>query len=120
MAQLAERLHRKQQVVGLIPTLGSTHVLALVAERLKALDCKSGERKLHVRSNLTELLQSHSRCSSAWPERFVRDEEAARSNRAIETNTQGRLAQPGWSTRPIIERCWFESSSGYQRFSSGL
>jgi hypothetical protein len=54
MAQLAERLHRKQQVVGLIPTLGSTHVLALVAERLKALDCKSGERKLHVSSNLTE------------------------------------------------------------------
>ena len=54
IAQLAERLHRKQQVVGLIPTLGSTHVLALVAERLKALDCKSGERKLHVSSNLTE------------------------------------------------------------------
>jgi hypothetical protein len=27
---------------------------ALVAKRLKALDCKSGERKLHVSSNLTE------------------------------------------------------------------
>ncbi len=31
-----------------------TIMIALVAERLKALDCKSGERKLHVSSNLTE------------------------------------------------------------------
>lgn len=59
IAQQAERLHRKQQVVGSTPTLGS-NVLALVAERLKALDCKSGERKLHVSSNLTECSNSFS------------------------------------------------------------
>ena len=61
IAQLAEQLPCKQRVVGSIPTLGSTFLRALVAERPKALVCKTGERKLHVSSNLTE-------CST-----FIRD-----------------------------------------------
>ena len=39
---------------GFEPRTSPQHVHALVAEWLKALDCKSGERKLHVSSNLTE------------------------------------------------------------------
>lgn len=54
IAQQAEQLLRKQHVVGSTPTLGSTLSIALVAERLKAPDCNSGEHMLHVSSNLTE------------------------------------------------------------------
>jgi hypothetical protein len=67
VAQLAEQLLRKQHVVGSSPTLGSIVFLALVAERLKALVCKTGERRLHVSSNLTEC--SNTFCSHFENER---------------------------------------------------
>lgn len=81
IAQLVERLIRNQQVVGSNPALGTnTKIIVpdeddkqhdddfhvLVAEWLKALVCKTGERKLHASSNLAEYSTSFSGLSSVW------------------------------------------------------
>ena len=80
-------LVRSQQAVGSIPALGTIlDFHALVAKRLKALVCKTGERKLHVSSNLTECSIFLSGLSAAWSAHLPWAQGVASSTKIARSN----------------------------------
>ena len=58
---------------------------ALVAKRLKALVCNTGEREIHVSSNLIECSTSHSGLSAAWSAHLPWERGVVSSNLTVPT-----------------------------------